>query len=72
MHVADGPQDTQQVQSDDSATVRQSVNDAFEKGRFGEPNGEWVGDTADLEKRIKQILKRVGLGGDETLEQNVK
>lgn len=72
MYVADGPQDTQQVESDDSTTVRQSIDDAFEKGRFGKANGEWVGDAADLEKRVEQVLEGIGLGGDETPEQSIK
>ena len=72
MDIADGPQDTQQVESDNSTTVRQSVDDTFEKGRLGQPDREWVGDAANLEKRVEQVLKRVGLGGDETLEQHLK
>jgi hypothetical protein len=72
VHVANGPKDTQEVETNDRATVIEPVNDTLEELRFGKANDDRGGDTADFEKGVEEVFKGVSFRGYEALEQRLK
>jgi hypothetical protein len=52
VHIADSPEDTQEVETDDSTAVAKPIDNTFKELRFGDANGDWSGDTTDFEERV--------------------
>lgn len=72
VHVANGPEDTQEVETNDRTAVVEPVNDALEELRFGKADGERGGDATYFEKGVEEVFKGVGFCGYEALEQRLK
>lgn len=72
MHVANSPKNTQEVETNDRATVIEPVNDTLEELRFGKADDDWDGDTTDFEKGIEEVFKGVSFRGYEALQQRLK
>ena len=72
MNIAYRTQDTKEVESDDSFTMRQPVDDAFEELRFGDAYCKTGGYATNFEEGIKEVFERVGFGGDKAFQKRLK